>query len=182
LLAQPSRAALTCVKYVALKVRAIGDAMFRATIRNGEIVLPARFKEWAAAHHGAHVEIEHVKPERSISQLRMYRSWLSGVAIHSGNDEEALHEFLLDRCAPRVVVTIRGPKGSVEVERVKRTSGGHTLSMSKAEMVEFLDKCAALTGYPLPTDEELAALGYVKGGSDTKPDYPEVEGNLADKF
>jgi hypothetical protein len=33
--------------------------------------------------------------------------------------------------------------------------------MTKDEMSEFLDKCAAFTGYPLPTPEELEVLGYL---------------------
>jgi hypothetical protein len=64
----------------------------------------------------------------------MYRAWLHKVANDTGNDEEELHEFLLDRCAPRVVVTIKGPKKNVDIERVKRTSGHHNLSMTKDEM------------------------------------------------
>jgi hypothetical protein len=44
---------------------------------------------------------------------------------------------------------------------VKRTSGGHKLSMNKAEMSEYMVRCAQLTGYPLPTEEELSAMGYV---------------------
>jgi len=41
----------------------------------------------------------------------MYRAWLNNVADHSGNDPEELHEFLLDKCASRIVVTIRGKEG-----------------------------------------------------------------------
>jgi hypothetical protein len=48
---------------------------------------------------------------------------------------KALHEFLLDKCAPRIVVTIKGRDGrSVDVEQTKRTSG-HRLSMSVGEFV-----------------------------------------------
>ena len=156
--------------------------MFRAHIADGRVVLPPRLIEWARVHNGAHLSIEHVKAERSPSQLRMYRAWLHKVADETGNDEEELHEFLLDRCAPRVVVTIKGPKGSVDIERVKRTSGNHSLSMTKAEMEFFMDKCAALTGIPLPTEDELEALGYLKKKSGKKVEYPKEGDNLADKF
>src|SRR5438132_8097494 len=128
--------------------------MFRAHVENGRVVLPPRLQEWAKVHNGAFLSIEHVKAERSPSQLRMYRAWLHKVADETGNDEEELHEFLLDRCAPRVVVTIRGSRGSVDIERTKRTSGNHSLSMTKAEMEFYMDKCATLTGVSLPTDEE----------------------------
>jgi len=75
-----------------------------------------------------------------MSQLRMYRAWLTDVAMHTGNGVEELHEFLLDRCAPRTIITIKGSKGQVEIERTKRTSGGHALSMNKAELVEFMNR------------------------------------------
>ena len=96
-----------------------------------------------------------------ISELRMYRAWLANVAAHTGNDENELHEFLLEKCAPRIVSTIAGPKGTVEVEQVKRTSGGTKLTMDKVEMSEYMAKCAQLTGYSLPTEEELLAMGYL---------------------
>lgn len=139
--------------------------MFRATIKDGKLsigpVIAQRLEEWAHGHEGANLIITEDKPERSLSELRMYRAWLANVAAHTGNDEEELHSFLLDRCAPRVVVTIKGAKGEVEIEQVKRTSGGHKLSMNKAEMSEYMARCAQLTGYPLPTEEELSAMGYL---------------------
>jgi hypothetical protein len=139
--------------------------MFRATIQSGKLtfgpIIQQRLEEWGAAHEGAHLVLTEDKPERSISELRMYRAWLSNVAAHSGNEEEALHTFLLDRCAPRAVVKIKGAKGEVEVEQVKRTSGGHSLSMNKVEMSEYMAKAAQLTGYPLPTEDELSAMGYL---------------------
>jgi hypothetical protein len=139
--------------------------MFRVTIKDGKLligpVIAQRLEEWAQVHEGAHLIITEDKPERSLSELRMYRAWLSNVAAHTGNDEEELHSFLLDRCAPRIVVTIKGAKGEVEVEQVKRTSGGHKLSMNKSEMSEYMARCAQLTGYPLPTEEELSAMGYL---------------------
>lgn len=157
--------------------------MWRAHIENGRVVLPARLIEWARVHNGAHLSLEHVKAERSPSQLRMYRAWLHKVADETGNDEEELHEFLLDRCAPRVVVTIKGPRKSLDIERVKRTSGNHSLSMNKTEMEYFMDRCAALTGVALPTEEELEAMGYAKGRrKGKKVDYPSEEGNIPTQF
>jgi hypothetical protein len=138
----------------------------RAQIKNGKIdfaspLALARFATWCAQNDGARVVIDLDKEDRSLSQLRMYRAWLANVAAHTGNDEEELHTFLLDKCAPRAVVKIVGPKGAVEVEQIKRTSGGHRLSMDKNEMDEYMRKCAQLTGYPLPTEEELLAMGYL---------------------
>jgi hypothetical protein len=136
----------------------------RAQLIGGKLIFnPIRFSQFAAKYEGKWVTIEAEIPERSMSQLRMYRAWLNNVADHSGNDPEELHEFLLDRCAPRVVVTIRGNEGkkSVEIERTKRTSGGTSLSMTKEEMGTFMERCVVLTGYPLPTQEELIAMGYL---------------------
>jgi tRNA A37 threonylcarbamoyltransferase TsaD len=65
---------------------------------------------------------------------------------------------------------------------VKRTSGIHSLSMTKDEMGDYMDKCAALTGVPLPTIEELEELGYLKKSSGKKVDYPSEEGNIPTQF
>ena len=140
--------------------------MFRARIKDSSIDFnsPAaaiRFQEWKAMHEGRRITIELEKEDRSTSQLRFYWAWLSNVAAHTGNDENELHEFLLDKCAPRIVSKIAGPKGTAEVEQTKRTSGGHRLSMSKDEMAAYMERCAQLTGYPLPTEEDLMKLGYM---------------------
>jgi hypothetical protein len=100
-------------------------------------------------------------PTQGLSQLGMDRAWLSNVAQHTGKDEEELHEFLLDKCAPRVVVKINGKRSAVEIERAKRTSGGYSRSMSKTEMSEYMEKAAVLTGYSMPTPAELLAMGYL---------------------
>ncbi|MDO9413817.1 MAG: hypothetical protein Q7T81_14715 [Pseudolabrys sp.] len=130
--------------------------MFRARIRIGRPQFPARLPQFCEEHEGRWLRIELEEPVRSISQNRMYRAWLDNVAESTGNNAEELHEFLLHKLAPRLIVTIKGDKGVVEVEQIKRTS-----AMSKADMVEYMDKCAALTGYPLPTPEELMAMGYL---------------------
>ncbi len=44
---------------------------------------------------------------------------------------------------------------------MKRTHGGDKNTMTKDEMSEYMDRAAELTGYPLPTEEELQAMGYV---------------------
>lgn len=119
------------------------------------------FIEWCAANEGKRVLITPLKYGLSLSQRKMYRAWLSNTASHTGNNEDALHEFLLKECAPKIVVTISTPKGKEEVMIPKRTHGGSELTMSKDEMGEYMDKCAAFTGYPLPTKEELEAMGYI---------------------
>ena len=70
-----------------------------------------------------------------------------------------MHDWLIEKCAPTAVIKIKGPKGTIEVERKKRTSGGHNLTMTFAEMRAYVERCAARTGYPLPADEELEAMG-----------------------
>lgn len=140
--------------------------MFRAQIKNTRLHFPSptaavRFQEWKQAHEGRWIVIDLEAQERTLSELRMYRAWLNNVCEHSGNDPDSLHELLLERCAPTVVITIKGPKGTVEREVKKRTSGGHKLTMDKHEMSDFMAKCAELTGYPLPTEEEKKAMGYI---------------------
>ncbi len=131
-------------------------------IVGGKLILNERsLYLFSEKNEGKHVELRVLKKERSLGQLGMYRAWLRDVANHTGNDDEDLHEFLLDKLAPRVVIEIRGKKGVVETTKYKRTSGGKSLTMTKLEMGEFMDKAAALTGYPLPTREELEAMGYI---------------------
>ncbi len=67
----------------------------------------------------------------------------------------------IKKCAATVVSTIKGPKGTVEVEQEKRTSGGHRVSMDRAEMSAYMDRAAQLTGYSPPTEEERLALGDI---------------------
>ena len=138
----------------------------RGFIQGGELAfrpaVAALWRTWCHAHENSHILITEDKEERSNGQLRLYRAWLEGVCAHSGNDPDTLHSWLIERCAPVVVSTIKGPKGSIEIEQKKRTSGGHRLSMDKLEMHEFLERCAQLTGYPLPTPEQLEELGYLR--------------------
>lgn len=139
---------------------------FHAVIEKGEIVFrnirhAAAWKRFKDEHEGAAIILDVDRDDRSTQQLRMYRAWLNQTAAQTGNEPEELHSFLLDKCAPRVVVKIKGAKAEVAVEQMKRTSGAHRLSMTKEEMGDYMDRCASLTGYPLPTPEELEAMGYV---------------------
>jgi hypothetical protein len=139
---------------------------FSARVKEGQIQFPSpgaamRFQEWKRDHDGSHITIDEIKPERSTSQLRLYRSWLRALCAQTGNDEEALHNWLLKQCAPQIVVKIKGPKGELEDVQSKRTHGGDETTMTKDEFAEYLDKCSALTNFPLPTQEELIAMGYL---------------------
>ena len=121
---------------------------------------PISFHRFVEDNNGKDCDLVLRERPRSMSQLGMYRAWLKEVSAHTGNDEEELHEFLLEKLAPKKVIAIQGPKGVVEIVKGKRTSAGHALSMSKLEMSEYMEKAAALTNYPLPTREELEAMGY----------------------
>lgn len=131
-------------------------------VEKGELVYNRQsYLRFVQDNEGKSGDIAIKQRDRSLSQLRMYRVWLKQAADQTGNNEEELHEFLLDKCAPKVVVTIKGKANTHEITKSKRTSGGHSLSMTKLEMGEYLDKCAALTECPLPTKQELEAMGYV---------------------
>lgn len=119
------------------------------------------FHRFVGENEGRDCELRLRINQRSLSQLGMYRVWLTDTASKTGNDTEELHEFLLKKLSPRIVVIIHGRKGMVNQEHYKRTSGGHSLSMNKTEMGEYMDSCARITGYPLLTREELEAMGYV---------------------
>jgi hypothetical protein len=140
---------------------------FRATINErAEIIFPSmsaatKWQAWKEMHPNALIVLDEFKEDHSGNQLRLYRAWLNRLCEQTGNDPDELHEFLILKCAPVVVSTIKGSKGAVEIEQKKRTSGGHKLSMDKLEMTEFMQRCAALTQFSLPTEEELISMGYI---------------------
>src|SRR5712691_5873987 len=51
-----------------------------------------------------------------------------------------LNNWLIKKCAPEILVQIKGPKGFVEDVQYKRTHGGDDTCMSKDQMNEYMDK------------------------------------------
>ena len=137
-------------------------AAFLATIINGKPDFgsdanKARFMDWCKEHEGAKLRIEEPKATRTLDQNGLYWAWLENVAAHTGNDAEDLHELLKLKLLPRRFITVKGNKKAHNLQVPKSTR-----QLSKTEFGEYLDKCAAFTGYPLPTPEQLEAMGYIR--------------------
>ena len=127
-------------------------------VAGGKLVYnPLNFARFASKNEGKWCHLKVLPRERSLSQLRMYRAWLHELSAHTGDDEEALHEWLLKELAPRIVLKLNGTEREVN----KRTSGNSALTMTKEEMSEYMEKAAIKTEFPLPTKEQLEAMGYI---------------------
>lgn len=137
-------------------------AAFLATIQDGKVIFgsdynTARFREWCKEREGKRITIDQIVPKRSLSQNAFYWAWLGKVQQETGNDAEEMHEYLKSKFLPRKLVQIRGKTATHDVEIVTSTT-----KLNKSDFTEYLMKCEQHTGVPLPTDEEIAEMGYVR--------------------
>jgi len=116
-----------------------------------------RWNEWCKNHIGEHIRIERPEPIRSLSQNALYWVWLAKVAQETGNEQSDMHEYFKSKFLPKRLIKIKGKNGEHEVESI-----GSTTELSKADFGFYLDKCAAHCGIPLPTREEIEAMGYIR--------------------
>ncbi len=116
-----------------------------------------RWQEWCQNNEGKRVEIKKPKSIRSLTQNALYHVWLAKVELETGNQSEDMHEYLKHKFLPKRLIKIKGKKGDYDVETVTSTT-----KLGKLEFGEYLDKCASHTGVPLPTKEEIEALGYLQ--------------------
>ena len=116
----------------------------------------ARFRQFCADNEGKIVRIEQDRPIRSLSQNALYWVWLAKVELETGSSSEDLHEYLKSVFLPRRLIRIKGKAISHDVETL-----GSTTKLNKVEFGEYLEKCAAHCGIPLPTVEEIEEMGYL---------------------
>jgi hypothetical protein len=90
------------------------------------------------------------KPSRSQSQTTCYWTYLTIIAIETGDDADDLHEFFKRKLLPPVIKTI-----SREDIRLPAS----TTDLSKSDFTEYLDRIAALMLVLLP---DLKAAGYLQ--------------------
>lgn len=128
-------------------------------VENGHISMnPVMLARFVERNKGKWVDISAREAKRTVNQNSMYRAWLDNMCDHTGNPStDDMHEFLLAKLAPKKTTKISGKKGAHEVTRPMRTH-----EMNKMQMSEFMEKCAVYTDYPLPTQEELAKMGYLQ--------------------
>lgn len=136
-------------------------ATFIAIVKNGALhwgspYNVARLNDWMKRNEGAKLKLEKQQPIRSLTQNAFYWVWLAKVELETGNQTEDMHVYLKSKFLPKRLVKIKGKEGEHTV-----MSDGTTTKLSKLEFGEYLDKCAAHVGIPLPTREEIEAMGYL---------------------
>lgn len=117
----------------------------------------ARWKDFCQKNEGKYVRIEKPIPTRTLTQNAFYWAWLTKVEIETGTEKDELHEFLKQMFLPKRVIKIRGKKNIHELEVC-----GSTTKLNKHEFGEYLDRSSAYVGIPLPTEEEILELGYLR--------------------
>lgn len=116
----------------------------------GSDINRARLKEHLKEHAGKWYRLTYLEPKRSLSQNNYLHLYLDLVARETGSDRVSLKEHFIARHAPLTTSTI----GKKTISRPKRTH-----EMTKLEVGEWLDKCAAECGVPLPDPNDLE--GYI---------------------
>jgi len=117
----------------------------------------SRFRDFCSKNEGKYVKIERPIPIRTLTQNAFMWAWLHKVELETGNEAKATHEFLKTKFLPKRVIQIKGKKTVHEIQ-----VSGTTTDLSKVEFGEYLEKCSSYVEIPLPTEEEIAELGYLK--------------------
>ena|SRR3990167_1751861 len=135
---------------------------FIAKINNGKLDFQspyneARFRDFCSKNEGKYVKIEQPIPIRTLTQNAFMWAWLRKVEMETGNESKDTHEYLKTLFLPKRIIKIKGKQKMHEIQ-----VSGTTTGLSKIEFGEYLDKCSAHVGVALPTEEEIAEMGYVK--------------------
>jgi hypothetical protein len=115
------------------------------------------FNQDLAQNIGKTYRIERVIPKRSHAQNRYFWLYLELCEHETGNEKEALHEYVKKYLTPKVERTVKLLKEGQWVEHTGMIGKG-TSELTKLEMGEVLDKLCALTDVPLP---DPTLLGYL---------------------
>lgn len=113
----------------------------------------ARFKEFVKANAGKQVRIELPVTKRSNTQNNYYWVYLQVIERETGNNANDLHDYFKERLLPKKTITIKGRKGTHQIETPMSTT-----ELDKIQFGEYLDKICAMTNVPLPDPE---AAGYM---------------------
>ena len=115
-----------------------------------------RWNEWCKLNIGKGVKIEQPKQVRSLTQNAFYWAWLAKVERETGNESDDMHEYGKTKFLPKRLIRIKGKKNAYDVE-----TAGTTTKLSKLEFGEYMEKFPAHVQIPLPTKEEIEAMGYI---------------------
>ena len=135
---------------------------FIAKINNGRLDFQspyneARWRDFCSKNEGKYVKIEKPIPIRTLTQNAFYWAWLTKCEVETGNEKDQLHLYLKSKFLPKRIVRIKGKQTFHELQ-----VDGSTTDLTKNEFTDYLDKCSSHTEIPLPTEEEIAELGYLR--------------------
>lgn len=101
---------------------------------------------------GKKYKIERIVPVRSLSQNAFYWAYLGTIEKETGNLANDLHEYFKRTLLPPKFINVMGKEIKIPAS---------TTDLTKVQFGEYLDKISAESGVPLPTREELEAMGYI---------------------
>lgn len=101
---------------------------------------------------GKKYKIERIIPVRSLSQNAMYWAYLGTIEKETGNLVNDLHEYFKRTLLHPKFINVMGKEIKIPAS---------TTDLTKVQFGEYLDKISAESGVPLPTREELEAMGYI---------------------
>ncbi len=101
---------------------------------------------------GKKYKIERIVPVRSLSQNAFYWAYLGTIEKETGNNSNDLHEYFKRTLLAPKFINVMGKEIKIPAS---------TTDLTKVQFGEYLDKISAESGVPLPTREELEAMGYI---------------------
>ena len=136
--------------------------IFLAKIKNKELDFGsesnlARWHEFLKNNEGKVIQIDKQRPIRTLTQNAFYWAWLEKVELETGNQSEDMHEYGKATFLPKRLIKVKGKHGEYTVQTL-----GSTTKLNKLEFGEYLDKFSAHVEIPLPSIEEIKAMGYLK--------------------
>lgn len=106
--------------------------------------------DFLLAHEGEelYAKLDKFKNVRSLSQNALYHAYLEIISNETGNEVDSLHKLFKGLLLPKKEITLKGKTYILS---------GSTTELTKAEMIEYMDKICAMTEVPIP-DPKLMSI------------------------
>lgn len=107
-----------------------------------------RFRQNLRENEGKEYRIEPLISTRSMSQNSLYHLFLDVICRETGNDHNALHEFLKRELLPPKIIKV-----IIKGKETERKIPASTTDLNKTDFGDYMDKISSLTGVPIPDSE-----------------------------
>lgn len=111
----------------------------------------ALFNDFLKDNEGKVIQVTRYIPIRTSTQNRFYWAYLSLIETETGNNANDLHEYFKRTLLPPKWIKVLGKEIKIP---------NTTTELTKIEFGEYLDKIAAECNVPIPSEEDIVALGY----------------------